>query len=545
VELRRLGDAGLARALIPVAALAAITLVRLAVANAVPLAPDEAYYWIWSRALAPGYLDHPPMIALWIRAGTTLAGETPLGVRLLGPLSVAVGSCLLADAAERLLPGRHAGLVAAALFNATLLAGVGSVIMTPDTPLLFFWTATMWALARFATVSSPTAAARAESASPLAEPRPALPFTSTHVIAGPRVQSLPRVPDRSGSGSGAPSLRTSPPMAGRWLLAAGVFAGLGLASKYTATLLWPGIALWLLWVPTLRPLLRRPLPWVAAILGLLLFLPVMVWNGDHDWAGLLRQGGRVTDWHAARAAQFLGELVGGQIGLATPLVFLLCAAGLASAVRLTWRHRDPGFSLLTALSLPPVLVFVQHAFGDRVQGNWPAIIYPAAVIAAAALATPRWVRLRGPSLGLGFAITGLVYLQAATGVLPIPPAVDPIARQLSGWNGLAEQIEAVRRQAGAGYVVADQYALASELAWTLPAGTRIVGFDPRWALTTLGPARLEGQIGLLVVPARSEVPPQWRDPESLETISRGVDHYALFRVKAGPAQASMVDLPRP
>ena len=31
---------------------------------------DEAYYWMWSRRLATGYFDHPPMVAWLIRAGT-------------------------------------------------------------------------------------------------------------------------------------------------------------------------------------------------------------------------------------------------------------------------------------------------------------------------------------------------------------------------------------------------------------------------------------------------------------------------------------------
>ena len=74
------------------AALAALTLVRLLVAAAAPLSPDEAYYWLWSRALAPGYLDHPPMVALWMRLGTELAGPGSLGVRLLAPLSALAGA---------------------------------------------------------------------------------------------------------------------------------------------------------------------------------------------------------------------------------------------------------------------------------------------------------------------------------------------------------------------------------------------------------------------------------------------------------------------
>ena len=62
-------------------ALAALTLVRLVVAATVPLAPDEAYYWVWSHHLQPGYLDAPPMVAIWVRLGTLIAGQTPLGVR--------------------------------------------------------------------------------------------------------------------------------------------------------------------------------------------------------------------------------------------------------------------------------------------------------------------------------------------------------------------------------------------------------------------------------------------------------------------------------
>jgi hypothetical protein len=35
-----------------ISALAAVTLIRLVVAATAPLAPDEAYYWVWSHALA-------------------------------------------------------------------------------------------------------------------------------------------------------------------------------------------------------------------------------------------------------------------------------------------------------------------------------------------------------------------------------------------------------------------------------------------------------------------------------------------------------------
>ncbi len=465
-----------------------LTLVRLAVAALVPLAPDETYYWVWSQALAAGYVDHPPMVALWIRIGTALAGDEAFGIRVLGPLSAAFGSLMLADAADRMLPRR--GAMAAWLLNATLLFGVGSVIMTPDTPLLFFWTAALWAAVR-----------------------------------GWRT-------DRAG-----------------WWLLTGLFAGLALMSKYTAVFLWLGLFLWVLWVPSLRRRLRRPEPWAGAAIGIGVFLPVVWWNAAHGWASFLRQGGRVGDWRPVRAIGFLGELAGSQAGLVTPLVFLLCVVGVAAATRTAWRTREAAPTLLAALTAPAALVFLQHALGDRVQGNWPAIIYPAACIAAAGLTAPRWVALQRPALVLGLAVTALVYLQAATGILPLPPRLDPIALQLRGWQSLASEVEAARLQTGATFVVADQYALASELAHDLPPGVMVLAAGDRWTLTTLPPANQDGATGLLIRNVRRSDPIDpllWRDPVAVTEAPRGLtETFRFYRVTASPALTDVVRLPRP
>ena len=473
------------------AALAAVTLVRLAVAGLTPLSADEAYYWIWSRALAPGYLDHPPMVALWIRAGTALFGDTAFGVRLLGPLGCAVGSALLAWAGEDLLGDRRAGVRAAVLLNATLLFAIGSVTMTPDTPLLLFWVAAVWSLGRLV---------------------------------------------RSGAGG--------------WWLAAGLFAGLACASKYTGFFLPAGIAVWALATPWGRRWLTTPWPWSGAFIGLLVFAPVIAWNAAHGWASFEKQGGRAGAWDAGRAAQFVGELVAGQVGLATPLVFLLCMAGIVLAVR---RWRDPRFLLLASLSALPVLIFLQHALGDRVQGNWPAIIYPAAAIAAAALTAPFWRRMYRPAVWLGAVLTALVYVQAAFAPFPLPFRADPTLLRLAGWDTMAGEVDAARRAAGADFIAADGYGPASELAWHLPPGDVVVGLEPRWSLFALPGAAVEGQTGLLVRSARRgddiDMRP-WSSITEVGRIARGrggftAEEFRLFRVTARASEAAAVVLPRP
>ena len=52
-----------------VASIALVAMQAFAAAR-LELTFDEAYYTLWSRSLAFGYLDHPPMVALLIRAST-------------------------------------------------------------------------------------------------------------------------------------------------------------------------------------------------------------------------------------------------------------------------------------------------------------------------------------------------------------------------------------------------------------------------------------------------------------------------------------------
>ncbi|MDE2198995.1 MAG: glycosyltransferase family 39 protein [Rhodospirillales bacterium] len=472
--------------------LAALTALRLAVAAATPLAPDEAYYWVWSKALAPGYFDHPPMVALWIRAGTWLVGDTPLGIRLLGAVSAALGTLMLIQAGTD-LRDRDTGLLAALLLNATLLFGIGAVTMTPDTPLLFFWTAALWALARIHATGRPL-----------------------------------------------------------WWLVAGLATGLAMASKYTAFLLPPGILLWLLAVPSLRPWLRRPAPWLGLALAMAALLPNLAWNAAHGWVSLLKQGGRLGDWSPARALQFEVELLLGQIGLATPLIALLCGAGMVLAIRRAVA-RDPAFTLLAALTIPPALVFAEHALGDRVQANWPSILYPAASLAAASLAGA-WRRIIRPAAALGLGLTALVWIQAAAAPLALPMRLDPTLLRLGGWRHLATAIDSAATAQQASFIVSDNYSHAALLARLLPKRD-ILGLDPRWALFRLPDVRTAraGQTGLLVRSARRADAPDradWSSITPLGEIIRARDGMAaetfrLYRVVERPGTTPLVRMPHP
>ena len=446
----------------------ALTALRLAVAAWSGLSPDEAYYRVWAHALAPGYLDHPPMVAFAIRAGIAIAGENALGVRLLGPLGTLAGSLLLVGAGRDLLdltPAR--AWLAALLFNATLMAGVGAVIMTPDTPVVLFWGVTLFCLGR-------------------------------------ALRSARR------------------PRAGLWMAASGAALGLAFCSKYTAVLLAPAIGIWLVATPRTRVLLRSPGTIAAVVLGLAVASPVLWWNAAHHFASFAKQGGREEVAHVSRAPRYLSELVFGQLGLLTPLLAVLAVRGAVATGRLAWRG-EPGPMLVTLATAIPALVFVAHAVGDRVQANWPCVLLPSLALAASAVGRDRGPivgRFGGaiPAVTLGLAVTAAVYAQATFRPFDVPPRLDITAVRLDGWGRLADEVG--RLDAPLGLIVASpDYGLASELAWH-GAAPVVAGVDEtRWRLFRLSPA-LRAGMPVLLVRRVGHDDGAWRTVRRLAILSR-------------------------
>src|SRR6266481_4620979 len=117
-------------------AILGLVVLRLVAAAWTPLTFDEAYYWMWSKHLAGGYYDHPPGVAVVIRLGTMIAGDTELGVRLVSILLALPMSWAVYRAAAILFGNQRVAATTAVLLNVTLMAAVGTLIVTPDAPLL-------------------------------------------------------------------------------------------------------------------------------------------------------------------------------------------------------------------------------------------------------------------------------------------------------------------------------------------------------------------------------------------------------------------------
>lgn len=106
--------------------------VNIASAFIFQLYSDEAYYTLFSRQLDFGYFDHPPMIAIMIRIGSSIF-KNELGVRLLSVITVSVALFII----YRLADVQKPVLFLAALFSIFGLNVLGFLAL-PDSPLLMF-----------------------------------------------------------------------------------------------------------------------------------------------------------------------------------------------------------------------------------------------------------------------------------------------------------------------------------------------------------------------------------------------------------------------
>lgn len=455
----------------------ALVALRLVAAAWTPLTFDEAYYWMWSKHLAGGYYDHPPMVALVIRLGTMLAGDTEFGVRLVSILLALPMSWAEYRAAAILFGSQRVAATATILLNITLMAAVGTLVVTPDAPLLVASSFVLFFLAKV--------------------------------------------------------LETG---RGGWWLAVGVAVGAALLSKYTALFFGLAILIWLAAVPKLRPWLVSPWPYLGGLVSLLIFSPVIVWNAEHHWVSFIKQIGRarIEDFRPA----FVGELIPTQIAFATPLVFILGAMGLYSLLKRN-AGASAARALINATFWTIVVYFIWHSLHARVEANWFAPVYPAFAIAAAVAADlTQWdarqqrivnfcLRWASP---VGILMFALLIVQANTGVLS-GFRRDATVRSVGvGWRELASEIEAVRARVGATCVLAPDYGTTSWLAFYLPKGSCIVQPTQRirWVnMPEPDAAQLSGKL-LYVDEAR----PGGR-PYLKETFAR-VEQVAELERKRGP-----------
>jgi len=402
------------------AALAVVTyvvVVRLVFMGPINLLPEEAYYWNYAQHLDIGYLDHPPMVAWLIWLGTSVFGPSEFAVRLGAPLCWLIAAFFSFQLAYN-LSGKTAACVAVLLFSALPFFFTMGFLIVPDTPLTAAWAGTLYFLER----------------ATLAEHRRA------------------------------------------WL-GIGVCMGLGLLSKYTIVLLGLATLIHLLLDPRARRWFWSPWPYLAGVIALLLFSPVIAWNAAHDWASFAFQSTR----RLSAAPNFsLHLLVGSIVLMITPVAFLEAVSGFIPSAgfrRLSPHSIDRKRAFTAIYTLAPLSVIVAFSLFHQIKLNWAGPLWLAALPAIGQMIATRsgaGVLQRRTAWSATIAIllvgygAGFHYLAQGLPGVPYPANLRMLPIAWQEFGDAAAEIEG-QVEATTGHrpllVGMDAYFLSSELAF--------------------------------------------------------------------------------
>jgi len=385
--------------------LAALTALRLVFAALIPLTEDEAYYRLWAMHPQFGYYDHPPMVAWWLALGTRLAGDTPLGARLVPILASAVAGLLIYDIVKLTGLSRRTAARAVAWYNAAPLVGFGAMLILPDAGTTLFWCLTLWAILKS---------------------------------------------QRTGRGG--------------WWVLAGVAAGCAALSKYSALFLGPGVLWWLLSASERRRKLAGPWPWVALLIAGALFMTNVAWNAGHHWITFAKQFGRVAP-HGFKPLGPLSFLVV-LVLLSNPLTTPFLARTLRARLRPGTATPDPGLDLVLISAVPFFAYLCVHSLHADVEAHWPAPLYPTlAILAAAGADGPlsrgmRRLATAAPIVGLALSTLALIHMAT--------PRTDGLWRRdpshpLRGWTPFVRTVESLRAANGAAWIGTVSYGTYAQL----------------------------------------------------------------------------------
>lgn len=284
---------------------------RLMYMGQLEMIPDEMYYYVFSQRLSLSYLDHPPLVAWLVLAGTTLFGESAFGIRaMLLPLSLMLVWYVYQYGATML--GRTAGLMSVLALASLPVFFASGILMTPDTPMLVAWAAALYYFKRGLMDNQSWAF---------------------------------------------------------WRL--GVAMGLGLIAKYSLVLLAPAAFVFMLTDRAARQWFFRPQPYLAAAIATVIFLPVLIWNHQNDWASFVFQGTtRMTESPKVTVHWlFIWALL-----MLSPVVAVAGFYLLGSAGRRLMNPKDPNSErkrrFMWWMTVVPLSVFFVHGLLSVTKFHW-------------------------------------------------------------------------------------------------------------------------------------------------------------------------------
>lgn len=383
------------------------------------LSPDEAHYWEWSRRLDLSYYSKGPIIAYLTYIGTFIFGNTVFGIRIMAVIFSALSSIFLYIIGKDFYDEK-VGLFSAVSLQIIPLFSTYGIIFTIDSPLIFFWTVSLFLFGR--------------------------------IVINTRCFEEERGKRKD--------------LSLMYWCILGLVVGLGLLTKYTMAFYYMCALIFLVSSKELRRYLLTINPYIGFIISIIIFSPVIIWNVNHDWVTLKHTAGQahITEGFQMSIGSLL-EFLASQLGVITPLLFVLMAFSL-------WglrKTREGAF--LFWFSIPIVTFFILKSIHAKVQANWALPGYITGIIAFSSYYVKRFYSYgRGTKILI---VTALILSLAVTSIahypsfLNLPVKKDPTSR-LRGWQELGEEVTRIYEEMSAVrpvFIFSDRYQVSSQLAF--------------------------------------------------------------------------------
>ncbi len=415
------------------AILLVLLVIRLVLITRVDLIPEEVYYWQWARHLSLSYYDMSPMVAYTI-ALTTFFGKlnSQFFVRLAAPIISLILSLYVFIALRKITKNNLFSLLWAVLLNTIPILNVGSILIVYGNLQMLFFSLTILFLIYLIVTKKDF----------------------------------------------------------YWYLI-GISTGLALLSKYTAGFIYPIVLLFLVLSKNYRKYFLRKEPYLAFLISIVLFLPVIIWNYMNDFVSLRHI--MTLSGHSVNFSTFLSNfslLMVSQAGIVSPFIFIIILISIFAGLYLGLKENNDTYLVLSISSLLPFLYFIYQCTKTTVQPNWPVFLYFPAFLLTSILV----LRLHSgfKSQKLKKMVTGFYVVSFAVGLLfsliiflePYHPIIkmrldkSPM-RNVLGWKKLGRYVnkELAGHKKDNLLIAARRFQVASELAYYVKGKPQTYSFN--------------------------------------------------------------------
>jgi len=419
------------------------------------------------------------MVAYSIWLGTFLFGTNIFGIKFIAVVWSLLTNILLYVIILNILDDKESAtrkrfaFLGILFYNLTIFSHLYSIILVPDTPLLFFWLLIIYYLQKYLNYKKI-----------------------------------------------------------RYIYLMGIALGFALLSKYTVIAILPAIILILLFDEDAKKIFFSPHPYLALILSVIVFSPVIIWNINHEWISFQFQfKGRANDMGHLQTKYFW-QLLGSQLFMLTPLPFVLFLIATKRIIIQWFTYKKACIFFITALFI--VGGFILLSFNTLIKMNWLLPGYLSLIIASILIINDDgFLKTRLFKLGI---IMSVFLIVIAHSILLIPNVPLGDGNTWSGWRETAQSISKLRTKMGGEndlFIFSNSYKTASLLRYYLPGQGPVyaqnIFNEPALQFDVWGiPSTLKGKSALYVFTDRKEYKSQIKMVEKYFSEMSLLTSYTIY-----------------